>query len=95
MIDTVHRVGRTRDENHSHPIIIQFTVRTFWHKVSRASLNSKVMNKKNLRLAEDLTYMEKQCRNKLWPIVKQARDKGKKTKWIGPLAITDGVRHIA
>ncbi len=56
MIDTVHRVGRTRDENSSCPIIMQFTMRTFRHKVWRASLNSDVMKKKNLRVAEDLTY---------------------------------------
>lgn len=29
MIDTVHRVGQTKDENSSRPIILQFTMRTF------------------------------------------------------------------
>lgn len=95
MIDTVHRVGRTRDENTSRPIILQFTMRTFRHKVWRASINSDVMKKKSLRMTEDLTYTERQCRNKLWPIVKQARSEGKKTKWVGPVAIIDGVKHTA
>lgn len=95
MIDTVHRVGRSKDENSSRPIIMQFTMRTFRHKVWRASLNSDVLKKKNLRLAEDLTYTERQCRIKLWPMVKQACDEGKKTKWIGPVVIIDGVRHTA
>lgn len=95
LVDTVHRVGGIRDENKPRPIIMQFTMRNFRHKVWRASLNSDVMKENKLRMAEDLTYMERQCRNKLWPIVKQARDEGKKTKWIGPVAIIDGVRHTA
>lgn len=33
MIETVHKVGRTTDENSSRPIIIQCTMRTFPHKV--------------------------------------------------------------
>lgn len=93
LVDTVHRVGRNKDDNKPRPIIMQFTMRTFRHKVWRASLNSDVLKEKNLRMAEDLTYTERQCRNKLWPMVKQARDEGKKTKWIGPVAIIDGVRH--
>lgn len=92
IIDTVHRVGRTKDENSSRPIILQFTMHTFmW----RTSLNFDEMKKKNLRMAEDATYTERQCRNKLWPIVKQGRNKGKKTKWISPVAIIEGVRHTA
>lgn len=95
LVDTVHRVGGKKDDNKPRPIIMQFTMRNFRHKVWRASLNSDVLKTKNLRMAEDLTYTERQCRNKLWPLVKQARDEGKKTKWIGPIAIIDGVRHTA
>ncbi|KAL7397290.1 hypothetical protein ABVT39_019867 [Epinephelus coioides] len=95
MIDTVHRVGRPRENQSTRPIIIQFTMRTFRYKVWRASLNADVMKEKQLRMAEDLTYQEKQCRNKLWPLVKQARIEGKKTRWQGPVAIIDGVRFTA
>ena len=53
------------------------------------------MKEKNLQMAEDLTYQEKQSRNKLWPLIKQACTGGKKTKWQGPAAIIDGVRFTA
>lgn len=95
MVDTVHRVGRPRDNQSMRPIIIQFTMRTFRFKVWRASLTADVMKEKKLRMAEDLTFQEKQSRNKLWPLVKQARTEGKKTKWQGPVAIIDGVRFTA
>ncbi|CAM4416020.1 unnamed protein product [Leuciscus chuanchicus] len=52
-------VGRNKDDNKPRPIIMQFTMRAFRHKVWRASLNSDVLKGKNLRIAEDLTYMER------------------------------------
>ena len=95
MVDTVHRVGRPRENKSSPPIIIQFTMRNYRFKIWRASLNADVIKKKNLRIAEDLTQQERQCRNKLWPLVQQARADGKKTKWQGPVVIINGVRHTA
>ncbi len=95
MVDTVHRIGRPRGDQSTRPIIIQFNMRTFRYKVWKASLTADVMKEKKLRMAEDLTYQEKQCRNKLWPLVKQARTEGKKTKWQGAVAIIDGVRFTA
>lgn len=89
MVDTVH----PREDDTTRPIIMQFTTRTFRYKVWRAFLNADVM--KNLRMAEDLTYVERQCRNKLWPLVKQARTEGKKTKWQSPVGIIDGVIFTA
>lgn len=70
-------------------------MRTFRYKVWRASFTADVMKEKKLWMAEDLTDREKQSRNKLWPLVKQARTEGKKTKWQGPVAIIDGVRFTA
>lgn len=49
-----------------------------------------MLKQKKLRMAEDLTYWERECRNKLWPLVKKARDAGKKTKWMGAAVIIDG-----
>lgn len=95
MVDTVHRIGRPRENQSMRPVIIQFTMRTFRYKVWKASLTANIMKEKKLRMAEDLTYQEKQSRNKLWPLVQQARTEGKKTKWQGPVAIIDGVRYTA
>lgn len=95
MVDTVHRVGRPREDKSTRPIIIQFTMRTFRFRLWRASLNADVMKRKNLRMTEDLTQLERQCRNKLWPLVQKARADGKKTKWQGSAVIINGVRHTA
>ncbi|CAM4286940.1 unnamed protein product [Leuciscus chuanchicus] len=55
MVDTVHRVGRPREDKSTRPIIIQFTMRTFRFKLWRA-----VMKRKNIRMTEDLTHQERQ-----------------------------------
>lgn len=95
LVDTVHRTGRRLEDRRCRPVIIQFTTRTFRQKIWEASKIAVVMKEKRLRLAEDLTFQEKQCRNKLWPLVKQARDERKKTSWRGPDAIIDGRRVTA
>ena len=95
LIDTVHRIGRPREDKSPRPVIIQFTMRTFKQRIWRASVSATVMKEKNLRLAEDLTYWERQCRNKLWPLVDKARKEGKKTSWRGPDVIIDGKRVTA
>ncbi|KAM4563417.1 uncharacterized protein PAE49_011494 isoform 1-T1 [Odontesthes bonariensis] len=95
LVDTVHRVGRPRDDNKPRPVIIQFNMRTFRIKIWRESRNADILKKMNLRMAEDLTRFEKDCRNKLWPLVEQARKDGKKTRWQGPIVFIDGVKFTA
>lgn len=95
LIDTVHRIGRPREGKSARPVIIQFTMRTFRQKIWKESLSVQVMKERKLRFAEDLTYREKQCRKKLWPLVEKARKEGKKTSWRGPDVIIDGRRMTA
>ena len=95
LIDTVHQIGRPREDRSARPVIIQFTMRTFKQKIWKASMNATVMKEKKLRLAEDLTYWERQSRKKLWPHVDKARKEGKKTRWRGPDVIIDGRRVTA
>ncbi|XP_051956158.1 E3 ubiquitin/ISG15 ligase TRIM25-like, partial [Xyrauchen texanus] len=73
MVDTVHRIGHPREDKSTRPVIIQLTMRSFRFKLWRASLNADVMKRKNLRMTEDLTQLERQCRNKLWPLVMTER----------------------
>ncbi len=95
LVDTVHKVGRTRDDNKPRPVIIQFNMRTFRMKIWRESRNADILKKMNLHIAKDLTCFEKDCRNKLWPLVEQARKDGKKTRWQGPTVIIDRVKFTA
>lgn len=94
LVDTVHRVERPRDDKTPRPIIKQFNMRTFRNKVWKNSRNADVMKKMNLRTADDLTCSERECRNKLWPLVEQAR-KEVKTRWQGPVVFINGVRFAA
>ena len=95
LVDTIHRVGRPRDDRSPRPVIIQFTMRNFRQKIWKTSMTATVMREKRLRLAEDLTYGERQSRNKLWPLVEKARKDGKKTAWRGPDVIIEGKRITA
>ncbi|KAL7373280.1 hypothetical protein ABVT39_002870 [Epinephelus coioides] len=95
LVDTVHRIGHPSKDRSPRPVIIQFTMRTFKQRIWRASVNADVMKEKKLRLAEDLTYWERQCRKKLWPVDDKARKEGKKTAWRGPDVIIDGKRVTA
>ena len=65
LVDTVHRVGRPRDDRMPRPIIMQFNMRTFRYKIWKESQNADIMKTMNLRIAEDLTRAERDCRNKL------------------------------
>lgn len=95
LVDTIHRIGRPRDDRSPRPVIIQFTMRTFRQKIWKTSMTAAVMREKKLRLAEDLTYGERQCRKKLWPLVEKAHKDGKKTAWRGPDVIIKGKRITA
>lgn len=95
LIDTLHRVGEQRRNSAPRPVLIQFSLRTFRQKIWRAALKARVLKEKDLRITEDLTYWERQCRNKLWPLVAKAKENGKKTSWRGPDAIIEGKRITA
>ncbi|KAK2847570.1 hypothetical protein Q5P01_010569 [Channa striata] len=95
LIDTVHGVGRPRDDKKPRPVIIQFNLLSFRNKIWKVSRTADIMKQRSLRLTEDLTRSEKDCRNKLWPLVEKARKEGKKTRWQGPVVFIEGVRFAA
>lgn len=95
LVDTVHRVGTQRKDGSPRPVLIQFALRTYRQKIWKASMKARVLMDKGLRVAEDLTFWERQCRNKLWPLVDKARKEGKKTTWRGPDVIIEGKKITA
>lgn len=95
LVDTIHRVGIQRKDGSPRPVLIQFGLRTYRQKIWKASLKAKVLIDKGLRVTEDLTFWERQCRNKLWPLVDRARKEGKKTSWRGPDVIIEGKKITA
>lgn len=58
-------------------------------KVWKAAQDNPVLKEKGIRLAEDLTFAERQ-RKMLWQRVKAARDEGKRAYFHGANTFIDG-----
>lgn len=95
-VDVAHRLGpRSDKERSSRRIIVQFISRSHRDKIWRDARTSTVLKQKKIRILEDLTQSVKEARNKLWPLVEQARKKGKRAGFRGASAVIDGKRISA
>lgn len=91
--DTIHRIGRSEGENSCpRPVIIQFSMHTYREKVWKAARDNPVLKERDIRLAEDLIFAERQQRKMLWPRVKAARDEGKRAYFRGANTFIDGTK---
>ena len=90
-IDTVHRLG-TKQQNDNKPrgIIIQFIARACRDAVWKAAKTSPHLRDNGLRFAEDLSKEDRERRNKLWPVIKKAREEGKPAHFIGGRGFISG-----
>ncbi|KAL7380404.1 hypothetical protein ABVT39_017299 [Epinephelus coioides] len=81
-VDTVHRLGRKDNpaaSNGAHrAIIIQFGMRTVRDEVWKRSRDARVCSKMHIRFREDFSKEDREARNKLWPLVQDARRRGKR-----------------
>ncbi|CAM4516517.1 unnamed protein product [Leuciscus chuanchicus] len=85
------RIGRPGSgSNRPRPVIIQFALRTYREKVWKAARDHPALKERGVRLAEDLTFAERQQRKLLWPKVKAAREEGKRAYFRGADAFIDG-----
>lgn len=92
-VDLVHRLGpRPADHRSSRRIMVQFLSRSHRDKIWRDARTSKFLKERNVKIFEDLTQDMKDARNKLWPLVEQARKEGKKAGFRGAHALIDGKR---
>lgn len=92
-VDIVHRLGpRSADRHSSRRIIVQFLSRTHRDKIWRDARTSELLKERKIKIFEDLTQDTKEARNKLWPLVEQARKEGKKAGFRGSCALIDGKR---
>lgn len=85
-IDVVHRLGKKG----LTCIIVQFISRTHRDRIWADAKHSEILKQKNIRITEDLTQRAREARNKLWPLVNQARLEGKHAGFQGSIAIIDG-----
>lgn len=89
-IDIAHRVGPKKQDGPHRSVIILFALRRIRDAVWKSAKGSKFLRDKKLRLTEALSPEDRIAREKLWPLVKKAREEGKKASFLGPLALIDG-----
>lgn len=90
-IDVAHWLGTKRaNETRPRAIIIRFTARRFRDAVWKAAKNSEFLWNQGMHFKEDLTKEDRDCRQKLWPLIKKARDDGKSAYFVGGRAFIDG-----
>ena len=90
-VDIVHRLGPCSADRHSsRRIIVQFLSRTHRDKIWKDARTSKLLKERKIQIFEDLTPETKDARNKLWPMVEQARKEGKRAGFRGACALIDG-----
>lgn len=89
-VDIVHRLGNMKRIGSPRVVIIRFTMRFYRDIIWREAKNSGFLRDNNLRIKEALTPEDAAAREKLWPLVKKARDEGKRASFRGPFAYIEG-----
>lgn len=91
-VDIVHRLGAKRKDGSHRTTIVRFSMRHYRDHVWKAAKNNAYLLSKNLRITEALSPDDAAARAKLCPLVKKAKEEGKKTSFKGPHAYIDGQR---
>ncbi|KAJ8278195.1 hypothetical protein GJAV_G00084950 [Gymnothorax javanicus] len=90
-VDIAHRVGRQRDgDPKPRSVIIRFISRRHREEVWKAAKNCAFLRSKGLRFTEDLTMEDRENRQKLWPMIKKAREEGKMAYFVGGRGFVNG-----
>ncbi len=90
-VDIAHRLGpRSGEDRFSRRIVVQFLSRFHRDKIWRDARTSGLLKERKIKILEDLTQEVKDARNKLWPLVEQARKEGRRAGFRGASALIDG-----
>ncbi|ROL48896.1 hypothetical protein DPX16_2239 [Anabarilius grahami] len=89
-VDVVHRLGPKRADGKARSIIILFSQRRIRDIIWGAAKGCKFLMDNKLRLSEPLSPEDRAARDKLWPLVKKAREEGKKATFRNSFALIDG-----
>lgn len=92
VVDSVHRLGQKRGDGRPRVIIMQFAMRLYRDTVWRDAKDNQYLKENGLFIKEDLSSEERAARKKAWPLVKRAREEGKKAGFRGGFAFIEGVR---
>lgn len=87
-VEKVHWLGpRSADRHFNRRVIVQFISCTHRDKIWRDARTPKLLKDRKIQIFEDLTQDTKDARNKLWPLVEQARKERKKDGFQGFYAL--------
>ncbi len=89
-LDVMHRVGKRNQDDGHRSIIIRFSTQSHRDIVWKAAKDNTYLKESRLRISEALIPADAAVCAKLWPIVKKAREEGKKASFSGPFAFIDG-----
>lgn len=91
VIDVAQRLGtRLTNETRPRATIIRFTARRFRDAVWKAAKSSEFLRNQGMQFKEDLTKEDRDSRQKLWPLIKKARDDGKSAYFVGGRGFIEG-----
>lgn len=88
-VDIAHRLG-PKETGRNRAVIILFAARRVRDAVWQAARHCKFLQENNLRVTEPLSPEDRVARNKLWPLLKKAREEGKKASFKASFALIDG-----
>lgn len=95
-VDTVHRMGKKSEaatsNNAPRAIIIQFGMRNVRDDVWKRSREARVCSEMHIRFREDFSKEDREARTKLWPLVQEARRRGKRAFLKEGYALIDNQR---
>ncbi|CAM4618622.1 unnamed protein product [Leuciscus chuanchicus] len=87
-VDIVHRLGPKTGKTRS--IIIMFSLRRVRDAVWQAVRRCTFLKDNNLTITEPVPPEDRAAREKLWPLVKKAREEGKRASFKDSYALIDG-----
>ncbi|MEQ2226974.1 hypothetical protein ILYODFUR_032850 [Ilyodon furcidens] len=97
-VDTVHRLGKKAGaasaNNRPRAVIIQFGMRTMLDEVWRKSKDANVCKEMHISFKEDFSKEDRIARAKLWPLVQEARRRGKRVYLKEGFALIDNRRLV-
>ncbi|KAI4905601.1 hypothetical protein NFI96_006897 [Prochilodus magdalenae] len=81
-IDVVHRLGKkgnpATSDNTPRSVMIQFVARTVRDDVWKRSRDARVCQEMHIQFKEDFSKEDREARRKLWPLVRDARQRGQR-----------------
>lgn len=90
-IDVAHQTGfKHSNESRPRAIIIRFIARRLRDALWKAAKSNEFLKKQGLQFKEDLTKEDRDNRQKLWPLIKKAREDGKSAYFVGGRAFIEG-----